>query len=108
MIQLTQVIPEAASFVSGNGHLKGETMEETGVARSYRAKSLEEQQAAYDSWAKQYEIDLCAMGYRIPAVLAAVATRLSPQRPHRFWMRDVVAAFRQRRSSCWASVPSLE
>ena len=78
MIQLTQVIPEAASFVSGNGHLKGETMEETGVARSYRAKSLEEQQAAYDSWAKQYEIDLCAMGYRIPAVLATVATRFIP------------------------------
>ena len=70
-MQLTQVIPEAASFVSGNRHLKGETMEETGVARSYRAKSLEEQQAAYDSWAKQYEADLCAMGYRIPAVLAA-------------------------------------
>ena len=53
-------------------------MEETGVARSYRAKSLEEQQAAYDSWAKQYEIDLCAMGYRIPAVLATVATRFIP------------------------------
>ena len=77
-MQLTQVIPEAASFVSGNRHLKGETMEETGVARSYRAKSLEEQQAAYDSWAKQYEIDLCAMGYRIPAVLATVATRFIP------------------------------
>jgi SAM-dependent methyltransferase len=50
-------------------------MTETGVARSYRAETLEEQQAAYDSWAKQYEIDLCAMGYRIPAVMAAVATR---------------------------------
>jgi len=53
-------------------------MEETGVARSYRAETLEEQQAAYDSWAKQYEIDLCAMGYRIPAVLAAVSTRFIP------------------------------
>ena len=50
-------------------------MTETGVARSYRAETLKEQQAAYDSWAKQYEIDLCAMGYRIPAVMAAVATR---------------------------------
>ena len=53
-------------------------MTETGVARSYRAETLEEQQAAYDSWAEQYEIDLCAMGYRIPAVMAAVATRFIP------------------------------
>jgi len=53
-------------------------MTETGVARSYRAETLEEQQAAYDNWAKQYEIDLCAMGYRIPAVMAAVATRFIP------------------------------
>ncbi|MAF07349.1 MAG: SAM-dependent methyltransferase [Acidiferrobacteraceae bacterium] len=53
-------------------------MEETGVARSYRAETLEEQQAAYDSWAKQYEIDLCAMGYQIPAVIAAVSTRFIP------------------------------
>ena len=53
-------------------------MEETGVARSYRAETLQEQQAAYDDWAKQYEIDLCAMGYRIPAVMAAVAARFIP------------------------------
>ncbi|HCK75775.1 MAG TPA: class I SAM-dependent methyltransferase [Gammaproteobacteria bacterium] len=53
-------------------------MEETAVARSYRAETLEEQQAAYDSWAKRYEIDLCAMGYRIPAVLAGVSTRFIP------------------------------
>ncbi len=53
-------------------------MEETGVARSYRAETLQEQQAAYDDWANQYEIDLCAMGYRIPAVMAAVATRFIP------------------------------
>ncbi|MDP6791813.1 MAG: class I SAM-dependent methyltransferase [Arenicellales bacterium] len=58
--------------------IERETMEETGVARSYRAETLEEQQAAYDSWAKQYEIDLCAMGYRIPAVIAAVSTRFIP------------------------------
>ena len=48
-------------------------MGETGVARSYRAETLQEQQAAYDSWAKQYEIDLCTMGYRLPAMIAAVA-----------------------------------
>ncbi len=53
-------------------------MEESGVARSYRAETLQEQQAAYDDWAKQYEIDLCAMGYRIPAVMAAVAARFIP------------------------------
>jgi len=53
-------------------------MGETGVARSYRAETLQEQQAAYDSWAKQYEIDLCAMGYRIPAIIAAVFTRFVP------------------------------
>ena len=53
-------------------------MEETGVARSYRAGTLQKQQAAYDDWAKQYEIDLRAMGYRIPAVMAAVAARLIP------------------------------
>ena len=53
-------------------------MGETGVARSYRAETLQEQQAAYDSWAKQYEIDLCALGYRIPAIIAAVFTRFVP------------------------------
>ena len=50
-------------------------MSETGVARSYTAENLQEQQAAYDNWADQYESDLCAMGYRIPAVIASVFTR---------------------------------
>ena len=36
-------------------------MEETGVARSYRAETLQEQQAAYDDWANQYEIDLLSL-----------------------------------------------
>jgi len=36
---------------------------------------MEEQQAAYDHWAKEYESDLCAMGCRIPAIIAAVFTR---------------------------------
>jgi len=53
-------------------------MGETGVARSYRAETLQEQQAAYDNWAKQYEIDLCTMGYRLPAMVAAVFTRFVP------------------------------
>ena len=46
-------------------------MPETNVSHSYQASSLEEQQAAYDRWAKDYEADLCAMGYRIPAMIAA-------------------------------------
>ena len=54
-------------------------MAETGVGRSYHAKSIDEQQAAYDDWAQNYEADLCAMGYRIPAVIASVFTRFVPE-----------------------------
>ena len=50
-------------------------MSETNVSQSYQVNSLEEQQAAYDRWARDYESDLCAMGYRIPAMIAAVFTR---------------------------------
>ena len=50
-------------------------MPDTNVSHSYQASSLEEQQAAYDRWAKEYEADLCATGYRIPAMIAAVFTR---------------------------------
>ena len=50
-------------------------MPKTNVSHSYQATSLEEQQAAYDRWAKDHESDLCAMGYRIPAMIAAVFTR---------------------------------
>ena len=41
----------------------------TGVSKSYHARSVEEQREAYDSWADDYEADLCAMGYRIPAMI---------------------------------------
>jgi len=51
----------------------------TKVSASYAANSVEEQQAAYDNWADNYEQDLCAMGYRIPAVIAAVFTRFVPK-----------------------------
>lgn len=47
----------------------------TKVSASYEAKTVEDQQAAYDDWAGEYERDLCAMGYRIPAVIATVFTR---------------------------------
>ena len=50
----------------------------TKVSDSYAATSVEEQQAAYDKWAREYEQDLCAMGYRIPAVIASVFTRYVP------------------------------
>ncbi len=51
----------------------------TKVSASYGASSVEEQKAAYDNWAQEYERDLCAMGYRIPAVIAAVFTRFVAQ-----------------------------
>ena len=50
----------------------------TDVSKSYLAESVEEQQQAYDNWAAQYEADLCAMGYRIPAMIAAVFVRHVP------------------------------
>ncbi|NKB25992.1 MAG: methyltransferase domain-containing protein [Kiritimatiellae bacterium] len=51
----------------------------TDVSKSYHAKSVEEQREAYDNWAARYEADLCAMGYRIPAMIAAVFVRYVPQ-----------------------------
>lgn len=50
----------------------------TDVSKSYHAGSVEEQQEAYDDWAGQYEADLCAMGYRIPAMIAAMFVRFVP------------------------------
>jgi SAM-dependent methyltransferase len=48
------------------------------VDRVYSAKTQDEQEAAYDEWSAQYERDLCAMGYRLPAVAAAVFARYVP------------------------------
>ncbi len=48
------------------------------VDRVYGAKTQDEQEAAYDEWSAQYERDLCAMGYRLPAVAAAVFARYVP------------------------------
>jgi len=50
-------------------------MHKTDVSKSYQAESIEEQQEAYNEWANNYEADLCAMGYRIPAMIASVFTR---------------------------------
>lgn len=47
-------------------------MSKSMVDRVYAAKSQDEQEAAYDEWSARYERDLCAMGYRLPAVAAAV------------------------------------
>lgn len=50
-------------------------MSESHLARAYKARSVGEQQAAYDDWAAAYERDLCAMGYRIPAMIGSVFAR---------------------------------
>lgn len=49
--------------------------QKTRVESSYAASSAEEQELAYDEWAINYEADLCAMGYRLPAISAAVFAR---------------------------------
>ncbi len=51
----------------------------TNVSKSYAAATPAEQRASYDDWAQQYEQDLCAMGYRIPAAIATMFTRFVPQ-----------------------------
>lgn len=53
-------------------------MTERPVNRSYQVRSAAEARTAYDDWADQYEPDLCAAGYRIPAMIAAVFTRFVP------------------------------
>jgi SAM-dependent methyltransferase len=50
-------------------------MHKTAVSKSYHAESPKEQQNAYNEWAKNYEPDLCAMGYRVPAMIASVFVR---------------------------------
>lgn len=53
-------------------------MTDNKVLRSYTATTPDEQQAAYDTWAEKYEQDLCAMGYRLPALAAGAFTRFVP------------------------------
>ena len=48
------------------------------VRKVYAATSLQDQEQVYDEWAAEYEADLCAAGYRIPAVMAAVFARYVP------------------------------
>ena len=50
-------------------------MSDNKVLQSYTATTPEEQQATYDTWAEKYEQDLCAMGYRLPALAAGVFAR---------------------------------
>ena len=54
-------------------------MSETKVSKVYAATSVQQQEQAYDEWAASYEPDLCAMGWRAPAVMAAVFIRYVPQ-----------------------------
>ncbi|WP_299848299.1 class I SAM-dependent methyltransferase [uncultured Roseovarius sp.] len=53
-------------------------MSDNKVLKSYAASSSEDQQATYDNWADSYERDLCAMGYRLPALAAGVFARFVP------------------------------
>ncbi|MEM6987172.1 MAG: class I SAM-dependent methyltransferase [Pseudomonadota bacterium] len=53
-------------------------MSENKVLTSYKATTVEDQQATYDDWAHKYEQDLCAMGYRLPALAAGVVARFVP------------------------------
>ncbi len=53
--------------------------DETKVGRTYNAKSIADQQAVYDNWAKDYERDLFAMGIRTPFMCSAVFSRFVPK-----------------------------
>lgn len=53
-------------------------MTENRVLKSYKATGAKDPQANYDEWAQQYEQDLCAMGYRLPAAAAAAFARFVP------------------------------
>lgn len=50
-------------------------MSDNRVLGSYKATSRADQEASYDSWADSYERDLCAMGYRLPAIAAGAIAR---------------------------------
>lgn len=50
-------------------------MPENELLQVYNATSASEQKQAYNSWAADYERDLCNMGYRLPAIIAAVFAR---------------------------------
>ncbi len=67
------------SFETGAIKLSaGLRMDYEALGKVYSQTSVEGQQAAYDAWANEYERDLCAMGYRIPAMLAAAFARFVP------------------------------
>ena len=53
-------------------------MSESRVKAVYAATDPAAQRTAYDDWATRYEQDLCAMGYRLPAMLAATFSRFVP------------------------------
>ena len=67
-----------AAPASSKAQLAEKPMADRPVDRSYQAKTPEEARSAYDDWAECYEADLCATGYRIPAMIAAVFTRYVP------------------------------
>ena len=48
------------------------------VDQSYKVQTTEDARDAYDHWSVQYEADLCATGYRIPAMIATVFSHHIP------------------------------
>ena len=50
-------------------------MSDEKLDRVYQAETLDQQEAAYDAWANDYERDLCNMGYRIPGIVSAAFAR---------------------------------
>ncbi|WP_317054603.1 class I SAM-dependent DNA methyltransferase [Roseovarius rhodophyticola] len=50
-------------------------MSDNKVLSSYKATSPKDKMATYDTWADSYERDLCAMGYRLPAITAGAFAR---------------------------------
>ena len=53
-------------------------MSDNKVLKSYEKSGPDAQQATYDAWAESYEQDLCAMGYRLPAIAAGAFARFVP------------------------------
>ena len=52
--------------------------EQSKVQAVYAAEDLDQQRDAYDDWAASYEPEICAMGYRIPALISGLFARYVP------------------------------
>ena len=86
--------PTVSGASDGGG--AGDGGEASAVARSF-ARDPDEQGAAYDAWAADYERELYGMGYRLPAALAAMSRATSPPARARSSMPAAAAARRASR-----------